>query len=98
VKHGDGSIMLWGCFSAGGTGALQKIDDIIRQEHYVDILKQYHKTSVKAWSQMGLPNGQMTPSVLPKLWQNVFRTTKSRYWSDHHKALTSTLSKIWGQN
>ena len=56
VKHGGGSIMMWGCFPAGGTGALHKIDDIIRQENYVDILKQHLKTS--AWSQMGLPNGQ----------------------------------------
>uniref|UniRef100_A0A4W5MTU9 HERV-H LTR-associating 2b, tandem duplicate 1 n=1 Tax=Hucho hucho TaxID=62062 RepID=A0A4W5MTU9_9TELE len=27
----------------------------------------------------------MTPSILPKLWQNDLRTTKSRYWSGHHK-------------
>ncbi|CDQ65846.1 unnamed protein product [Oncorhynchus mykiss] len=56
-----GSIMLWGCFAAGGTGALHKIDGIMRKEKYVDILKQHLKTSVrqevKAWSQMGLPNG-----------------------------------------
>uniref|UniRef100_A0AAZ3SLX5 Transposase Tc1-like domain-containing protein n=1 Tax=Oncorhynchus tshawytscha TaxID=74940 RepID=A0AAZ3SLX5_ONCTS len=58
VKHGGGSIMLWWCFAAGGTGALHKIDDIMRMENYVDILKQHLKTSVKAWSQMGLPNGQ----------------------------------------
>ena len=59
MKHGGGSIMLWGCFAAGGTGALHKIDGIKRQENYVDILKQHLKTSeVKAWSQMGLPNGQ----------------------------------------
>jgi hypothetical protein len=25
VKHGGGSIMLWGCVAAGGTGALHKI-------------------------------------------------------------------------
>ena len=30
VKHRGGSIMLWGCFSAGGTGALHKIDGIMR--------------------------------------------------------------------
>uniref|UniRef100_A0A674DUC8 Uncharacterized protein n=1 Tax=Salmo trutta TaxID=8032 RepID=A0A674DUC8_SALTR len=47
VKHGGGSIMLWGCFAAGGTGALHKIDDIMREENYVDILKQYLKTSVR---------------------------------------------------
>jgi hypothetical protein len=50
--------MLWGCFAAGGTGALHKIDGITRMENDVDILKQHIKTSVKAWSQMGLPNGQ----------------------------------------
>ena len=31
--------MLWGCFAAGGTGALHKIDDIMREENNVDILK-----------------------------------------------------------
>ena len=26
MKHGGGTIMLWGLFAAGGTGALQEID------------------------------------------------------------------------
>ena len=47
VKLGGVSIMLWGCFAAGGTGALHKIDSIIRQDKYVDILKQHLKTSVR---------------------------------------------------
>uniref|UniRef100_A0AAZ3ST15 Tc1-like transposase DDE domain-containing protein n=1 Tax=Oncorhynchus tshawytscha TaxID=74940 RepID=A0AAZ3ST15_ONCTS len=47
VKHGGGSIMLWGCFAAGGTGALHKIDGIMRKGHYVDILTQHLKTSVR---------------------------------------------------
>uniref|UniRef100_A0AAZ3R193 Sleeping Beauty transposase HTH domain-containing protein n=1 Tax=Oncorhynchus tshawytscha TaxID=74940 RepID=A0AAZ3R193_ONCTS len=46
LTHGGGSIMLWGCFAAGGTGALHKIDGIMRKENYVDILKQHLKTSV----------------------------------------------------
>ena len=45
VKHGGGSIMLWGCFATGGTEALHKIDGFMRMEHYVDILKQHLKTS-----------------------------------------------------
>ena len=39
--------MLWGCFAVGGTGALHKIDGIMRQENDVDILKQHLKTSVR---------------------------------------------------
>uniref|UniRef100_A0AAZ3NLU9 Tc1-like transposase DDE domain-containing protein n=1 Tax=Oncorhynchus tshawytscha TaxID=74940 RepID=A0AAZ3NLU9_ONCTS len=39
--------MLWGCFVAGGTGALHKINSIMRMENYVDILKQHIKTSVR---------------------------------------------------
>uniref|UniRef100_A0AAZ3RFC2 Tc1-like transposase DDE domain-containing protein n=1 Tax=Oncorhynchus tshawytscha TaxID=74940 RepID=A0AAZ3RFC2_ONCTS len=47
VKHRGDSIMLWGCFAVGGTGAHHKIDGIIRKENYVDILKQHLKTSVR---------------------------------------------------
>ncbi|CDQ64273.1 unnamed protein product [Oncorhynchus mykiss] len=32
VKHGGGSIMLWGCFAAGGTGVLHKKDGIMRRK------------------------------------------------------------------
>ena len=46
VTHRGGSIMLWGCFAAGGTSAVHKIDGIMRVENYVDILKQHLKTSV----------------------------------------------------
>ena len=46
VKHRGGSIMLWGCFAARGTGALHKIDGITRRK-IVDILKQHLKTSVR---------------------------------------------------
>ena len=36
VKHGGGSIMLSGCFAAGGTGALHKIDGIMRKGNHAD--------------------------------------------------------------
>ena len=39
VKHRGGSIMLWGCFAAGGTGALHKIDGIMSGGNYVDFFE-----------------------------------------------------------
>ena len=47
VKHWDGSIMLWACFAAEGTGPLHKIDGIMTRDNYVDVLKQHLKTSVR---------------------------------------------------
>ena len=47
MKHGGGRIMLRGCFATGRTGALHKIDGIMRLENYVAILKQHLKTSVR---------------------------------------------------
>jgi hypothetical protein len=35
----------------------------------------------------------MTPSILPKLWQNGLRTTESRYWRGHHKTIVGRTEK-----
>jgi hypothetical protein len=61
VKHGGGSIMLWRCSAAGGTGALHEIDGITRKGKlcgYIEATSQDISQEVKACSQMGLPNGQ----------------------------------------
>lgn len=38
MKHGGGSIMVWGCFSAFGVGSLHLINGIMNQHIYRDIL------------------------------------------------------------
>ena len=38
VKHGGGSIQVWGCISAGGVGDLVRIDGIMNAEKYRQIL------------------------------------------------------------
>ena len=97
MQHGGGSFMLCGCFAAGGTGALHKIDGIMSMEHYVDILKQSQDISQEAWSQWVFQMDN-DPKHAYKVVANGLRTTKSRYWSGHHKALTPILENICGQN
>lgn len=39
VKHGEGNIMVWGCFSANGVGPLHKINGIMDRYGYKNILE-----------------------------------------------------------
>ena len=38
VKHGAGSIMLWGCISVAGAGRLVRIEGKMNREQYREIL------------------------------------------------------------
>lgn len=40
VKHGNGSVLVWGCFSLSRTGDLVKINGIMRKENYKLLLEQ----------------------------------------------------------
>uniref|UniRef100_A0AAY5KQ45 Tc1-like transposase DDE domain-containing protein n=1 Tax=Esox lucius TaxID=8010 RepID=A0AAY5KQ45_ESOLU len=40
VKHGGGSVMVWGCMSAAGTGVIQFTEGTMNANMYCDILKQ----------------------------------------------------------
>ncbi len=40
VKHGGGSVLMWGCMSAAGVGELHVIDGIMNSQMYCSILKE----------------------------------------------------------
>ena len=49
VKHGGGNIILWGCFSAKGTGRLHRIEGRMDGAMYCEILANNLLPSVRAW-------------------------------------------------
>jgi len=40
VRHGSGSVLVWGCMSATGVSKLHIIDDIMDYKIYIEILKE----------------------------------------------------------
>lgn len=48
VKHGGGSIMLWGCFSSSGPGELVRVQGIMNSGKYIDILEENLFKSAKS--------------------------------------------------
>ena len=92
--------MLWVYFAAGGTGALNKIDGITREENYVDILKQHLKTSVRKlklgckWVLQIDNDPNHTSKVVAKWLKD--NKVKLLVWPS--QALTSIQNNIFGQN
>ncbi len=57
VKHGDGSIMVWGCMTTAGTRELRLIEGNMDSNMYCDILKQKMMPSLqKLFSNITTPN------------------------------------------
>lgn len=50
VKHGGGSVMVWGCMAAGGVGNLTFIESTMNKIDYLNILKNNLRPSVEKLS------------------------------------------------
>ncbi len=54
VKHGGGSVLMWGCMSAAGVGELHFIDGIMNSQMYCSILKEKMLPSLHALGRCAL--------------------------------------------
>ena len=65
VKHGGGSIMLWGCFSVAGIGRLVRMSGTMNGAKHREILEENLLQSTKAldYSEDLCSNRTMSPSI-----------------------------------
>ena len=81
VKHGGGSVMVWGCTSAVGTGEMRFIEGIMDSKMYCDILKQNMKPSLQKLGRTAVfqhdndpkHTSKMTTAFLKKLKAKVMK-------------------------
>ncbi len=86
VKHGGGSVMVWGCMSAAGTGELQFIEGTMKANMYCDILKQSMIPSLWRLAAGQYFNMITTPKTPPSLVMG---------WSSMSPDL-NPIAHIWG--
>ncbi len=108
VKHGDESVMVWGCMSAAGTEELQFIEGTMNANMYCDILKQrlghravfQHDNDPKHTSKTGDGLAKDWPSMSPDLnpieylWGILKRKVEERKVSNIHQ-LRDVVMEEW---
>ncbi|KAI3375432.1 hypothetical protein L3Q82_021919, partial [Scortum barcoo] len=97
VKHGGGSIMLWGCFSSAGTGALVRVEGIMNSSKYQSVLAQNLPNSVRKLKMKRnfiFQHTTMTQSTHPNQLKNGFTRIRLRFWNGPGQSPDLNLIRI----
>ena len=62
VKHGDGSMMVWGCMAVSGVGSLHFIEGVVNKHVYINTVWRCLIASAEALG------GARKFFILPRLW------------------------------
>jgi transposase len=76
VKHGGGSIMIWGCMTADGVGFMCKIEGTLNGDLYLDILKDELQRTIKYY---GLDRSKV---IFQQDNASCHKTAEVRRWLD----------------
>lgn len=98
VKHGGGSVMVWGCFAASGVGELDFIETTMNAQGYVQILEKNVPLSV---AKLDLPghwifqqdNDPKHTSRLAKEWLNA--QTPNKLFHPPQSPDLNPIENIW---